>query len=88
MSSLLFHPALPILIGAFLILRLGGTARSIVLLGAPLVSLAFIWMTADGVILAIPYMEWTLEPFKADKLSRLFATVFAIMGFAGNLYAL
>lgn len=88
MSSLLFHPALPILIGAFLILRLGGTARSIVLLGAPLVSLAFIWMTADGAILAIPYMEWTLEPFKADKLSRLFATVFAIMAFAGNLYAL
>ncbi|NKB44629.1 MAG: Na(+)/H(+) antiporter subunit D [Alphaproteobacteria bacterium] len=88
MSSLLFHPALPILIGAFLILKLSGTARSIVLLGAPLVSFAFIWMTADGVILAIPYMEWTLEPFKADKLSRLFATVFAIMAFAGNLYAL
>lgn len=88
MSSLLFHPALPILIGAFLILKLSGTARSIVLLAAPLVSLAFIWMTADGVILAIPYMEWTLEPFKADKLSRLFATVFAIMAFAGNLYAL
>lgn len=88
MSSLLLHPALPILIGAFLVLRLGGTARSIVLLGAPLVSLAFIWMTADGVLLAIPYMEWTLEPFKADKLSRLFATVFALMAFAGNLYAL
>lgn len=88
MSSLLFHPALPIIVGAFLILRLTGTARSVILLGTPLVSLAFIWMTADGVLLAIPYMEWTLEPFKADKLSRLFATVFAIMAFAGNLYAL
>jgi multicomponent Na+:H+ antiporter subunit D len=88
MSSLLFHPALPILIGALLILRLSGTARSIVLLAAPLVSLAFVWMTADGAIFSIPYMEWTLEPFKADKLSRLFATVFALMALAGNLYAL
>lgn len=88
MSSLLLHPALPILIGAFLILRLQGTMRSVVLLAAPLIALALVWMTPDGVILAIPYMEWTLEPFKSDKLSRLFATVFALMALAGNLYAL
>lgn len=88
MSSLLLHPAVPIIIGALLILKLTGTARSIALLAAPLVSLGFIWMTPDGVLLSIPYMEWTLEPFKADKLSRLFATVFAIMALAGNLFAL
>ena len=94
MSSLLFHPALPILIGAFLVLRLNGSARSIVLLGAPLVSLALVWLipasliAPDGVVISIPYMEWTLEPFKIDKLSRLFATVFGLMAFAGNLYAL
>lgn len=88
MSSLLLHPSLPILVGALLILRLNGTARSVVLLAAPLVSLGFIWMAADGVLFSVPYMEWTLEPFKADKLSRLFATVFAIMALAGNLFAL
>lgn len=88
MSSLLLHPSLPILIGALLVLRLTGTARSVVLLGAPLISLAFVWMTAEGVLISISYMEWTLEPFKTDKLSRLFATVFALMALAGNLYAL
>ena len=94
MSSLLFHPALPILIGAFLVLRLNGTARSIVLLGTPMVSLVLVWsipaslIAPDGVVISIPYMEWTLEPFKTDKLSRLFATVFGLMAFAGNLYAL
>lgn len=88
MSSLLLHPAVPIIVGALLILKLTGTARSIALLAAPLVSLGLIWMTPDGVLLSIPYMEWTLEPFKADKLSRLFATVFAIMALAGNLFAL
>lgn len=88
MSSLLLHPAVPIIIGALLILKLTGTARSVALLAAPLVSLGFIWMTPDGVLLSIPYMEWTLEPFKADKLSRLFATVFAVMALAGNLFAL
>tara|TARA_B110000438_G_scaffold260067_1_gene269899 strand:+ start:2038 stop:3735 length:1698 start_codon:yes stop_codon:yes gene_type:complete len=88
MSSLLLHPSLPILVGAFLILRLNGTARSVVLLATPLIALALVWMTPDGVVLSIPYMEWTLEPFEADRLSRLFGTVFALMALAGNLYAL
>ncbi|MFL2771567.1 MAG: Na(+)/H(+) antiporter subunit D [Rhodospirillaceae bacterium] len=88
MSSILLHPSLPILIGAFLILRFQGTARSVVLLTTPLVALVLVWMTPDGVVLAIPYMEWTLEPFKSDKLSRLFATVFTLMALVGNLYAL
>ncbi len=87
-SSLLLHPSVPILIGAFLLLRFEGTLRSVILLAAPIISLVLVWMTPDGVIIAVPFMEWQLEPFKADKLSRLFATVFAIMALAGNLYAL
>ncbi len=87
-SSILLHPSLPILIGAFLMLRLEGTARSVVLLATPLIALALVWMTPDGVILALPFMEWTLEPFESDKLSRLFATVFTLIALAGNLYAL
>ena len=87
-SSLLLHPSIPILIGAFLLLRFEGTLRSAILLAAPIISLVLVWMTPDGVILSLPFMEWQLEPFKADKLSRLFATVFALMALAGNLYAL
>ncbi len=89
MSSLLLHPALPMLIAALLILKLSGTARSVVLLAAPLISLGLVWNVTDNVVLvAIPYMEWTLEPFETDRLSRLFATVFALMALACNLYAL
>ena len=87
-GSLLLHPSIPILIGAFLLLRFEGTLRSVVLLATPVISLVLVWMTPDGVILSVPFMEWQLEPFKADKLSRLFATVFALMALAGNLYAL
>jgi multicomponent Na+:H+ antiporter subunit D len=89
MSDLLLHPALPMVIGALLILKLSGTARSVVLLAAPLISLGLVWnVTDNAVLVAIPYMEWTLEPFETDRLSRLFATVFALMTLAGNLYAL
>lgn len=87
-SSILLHPSVPILVAAFLLLRFEGTVRSAVLLAAPLLSLVLVWMTPDGVILSLPFMEWQLEPFKSDKLSRLFATVFALMALAGNLYAL
>ena len=35
-----------------------------------------------------PFLGYTLELVKGDALSRLFATIFAIMAFAGGLFAL
>jgi len=88
MNSILLHPAIPIFLGAILALSVKGISRNLILLFMPFISLAFIWIGPEGVVFSINYMEWTLEPFKVDKLSRLFATVFVIMAFAGNLYAM
>ena len=38
--------------------------------------------------LQAPFLGYDLTLVKGDKLSRLFATVFAIMAFAGGLFAL
>ena len=41
-NNILFHPAIPLLIGAFLILHFRGPSRSFILLLSPLISLFFI----------------------------------------------
>ncbi|MAI06495.1 MAG: Na(+)/H(+) antiporter subunit D [Rhodospirillaceae bacterium] len=87
-NSIILHPALPILIGALIILRAKGVLKTFTLLIAPLISLFLVWMIPDGANVTTNYLDWTLEPFKTDKLSRLFATVFVIMALAGNIYAL
>ena len=42
----------------------------------------------DGEILKFSFLGFDLIPLKGDKLSRLFAFVFALMAFAGALFAL
>ncbi|HRK94963.1 MAG TPA: Na(+)/H(+) antiporter subunit D [Rhodospirillales bacterium] len=68
--------------------RGSGLARSVVLLLAPLAALALIWSLADGQVLAFEYLGMTLVPLRVDALARLFATIFAIMAFAGCLFSL
>ena len=63
-------------------------ARSVVLLLAPLAALALIWTLPDGQVLAFEYLGMTLVPLRVDALARLFATIFAIMAFAGCLFSL
>ncbi|MDZ3837134.1 MAG: Na(+)/H(+) antiporter subunit D [Rhodospirillales bacterium] len=63
-------------------------ARGLVLLSAPLAALALIWTLPDGNVLAFTYLGLPLVPLRVDPLARLFATIFAIMAFAGVLYAL
>jgi multicomponent Na+:H+ antiporter subunit D len=81
------HPALPLLLGACLLPLPGVRLRTLVVLAAPLVTLALVWQLPDGVIYRVAFLDYTLEPLRADRLSRLFATVFAVMAFGGGLFA-
>ena len=58
------------------------------LLVLPLVTLVLVWQVPDGVALEAPFLGYELTLVKGDALSRLFATVFAVMAFAGGLFAL
>ena len=42
----------------------------------------------DGPVLTVSFLDYTLTPVAGDALSRLFAIIFAIMAFAGGLFAL
>ena len=88
MTSVLQHPAIILILAGVLLPFVRGGVRGAVMLAAPLIALGLVWTLPDGISLAVPFFGMELAPIKTDTLSRLFGTVFTIMGFAGGLYAL
>ena len=87
-SDLLMSPSLILILGAFLLPAVGGWARGALVLGLPLLTLWAIWQVGDGVQVTAGFLDYQLELVEGSNLSRLFATIFAIMAFAGGLFAL
>ena len=87
-ASLIIPPGLVLIVGGLLLPLLPKVLRPLTLLGLPLVTLALVWSLPDGPALQAPFLGYELILVQGDKLSRLFATVFAIMAFAGALFAL
>ena len=87
-TSLLLPPGLVLIVGALLLPFLRGGLRTIALLALPLLTLWLVWTMPEGVALTAQFLGYDLTLVKVDKLSRLFALVFAIMAFAGGLYSL
>ena len=88
MIKLLGHPALVLVLGAFVLPLLRGRARSAVALALPLLALFLVWRLPDGVYGRLTFLDLELVPLAIDNLARLFATVFGLMLFAGSLFAL
>jgi multicomponent Na+:H+ antiporter subunit D len=81
-------PGLVLVLGALLLPFVKGWARSGLLLGLPLLTLWLVTQVPDGEVLKISFLGFELVPLRGDKLSRLFAFVFALMAVAGALFAL
>jgi multicomponent Na+:H+ antiporter subunit D len=86
--ELAFPPAFILIIGALLIAVARPALRPVIVLLTPLVTLWAIWRLPDGVLLTTQFLGYPIELVEAGKLRRLFATVFAIMAFAGGLFGL
>lgn len=87
-SSLLLHPALILIAGASLIPLLHGIARNLAILAAPALALTALALLPDGVLWKAAWLDYTLTLLAVDKLSRLFAAIFALMALAGGLFAM
>jgi len=87
-DSLTIPPGLILIAGGLALPLLPKGLRLVALLGLPLLTLTLVWSLPDGPVLVAPFLGYELTLLQADKLSRLFATVFAIMAFAGALFAL
>jgi len=81
-------PGLILIIAGLLVAITRGRGRSAILLVAPVLTLLSVWQVPDGVILSGQFMGYELVPLEGNALSRLFATIFAIMAFGGGLFAL
>jgi len=87
-SAIIFPPALVLIVAGLALPFLDARMRAAVVLAAPVLLLALIWQVPDGAVLTLDYLGHQLVFVQGDALSRLFATIFAIMAFAGGLYAL
>ncbi len=86
-SEFAFPPGLILVLGAVLIPMFGERGRGLVLLGLPLLTLAAVWGLPADASIKLAFLDYTVEPVRSTAEGRLFATVFAIMAFAGGLYA-
>ncbi|HXG00561.1 MAG TPA: Na(+)/H(+) antiporter subunit D [Bacteroidota bacterium] len=86
-TDLVLHPALVLLGGAVVLPLLPRSLRSSACVVLPLLSLAVVLTSRDGATLSVPFLDYTLVVLKVDQLSRVFATVFCLVAFAGEIYA-
>ena len=88
MVDVTFHPGLVLAAGAFVLPALRGRNRAVATLVLPALALLLLWLLPEGDIWKLGFLEHTLTPLAVDRLSRLFATVFALMALGGGLFAL
>lgn len=80
-------PALLMLVGAALIGPLRGSARAAIVLLIPLITIWAVWQVPDGVVATQEFLGFAIEPVEGSPVRRLFATIFALMAFAGGLFS-
>lgn len=82
------NPGLALLAGALLVALLPSRLRAAAALGAPLLALWLAWQLPLGSQAGVSFIGYQLVPVQVTGVGRLFATVFAVMAFAGALFAL
>ncbi|MEX2151372.1 MAG: Na(+)/H(+) antiporter subunit D [Steroidobacteraceae bacterium] len=80
-------PGLWLAVGALLIGVLRGRARAALVLVLPLVTLWAVWQVPDSVVVSREFLGLLVEPVEGSPVRRLFGIVFALMAFAGGLFA-
>ncbi len=81
-------PFLILMSGSLLLPFLRGYLRDGIVLALPLLTLVAIWMMPAETLVTVAFLDYQLMPVVVTDLGRLFATIFAIMAFAGGLFAL
>jgi multicomponent Na+:H+ antiporter subunit D len=87
-GSVVLPPAFALFIGAAVLPVARGKLRSVILLAAPLAALALVWTTPDGNAWTGSWIGYDVALLRGDRLARWFGTIFALIAFAGGLFAL
>ena len=81
-------PFVPFFIGALLAGVTRGRLRAAILLATPVLGGIHLLSIDTGVIWQMQFLDYTLTPYRVDRLSLLFGYLFHIAAFLGVLYAL
>jgi len=81
-------PFVPFFLGALIVGVTRGWLRSVTLLAIPLLGGIHLMYIDAGVIWQMQFLDYTLTPYRVDRLSLLFGYLFHIAAFLGVLYAL
>src|SRR3989338_3094903 len=82
------HPAVIMIIGAFLIPFLKGRFKSAYLLLLPVIAFIIVVIIPEGSHLTVGFLDYNLILRRVDRLSRAFGYIFTIISFIATLYAL
>ena len=82
------HPALLLMLGALPLGVLQGRSRQVWQLALPLIVLLLVIALPDGARVDLHFAGVELTPLRADGLSLVFAYIFALILFIGNIFAL
>ncbi|MDH3526563.1 MAG: Na(+)/H(+) antiporter subunit D [Gammaproteobacteria bacterium] len=81
-------PFVPFFIGALIAGITRGRLRAVVLLAIPVLGGVHLLNIDAGVVWQMQFLDYTLTPYRVDRLSLLFGYLFHIATFLGVLYAL
>lgn len=81
-------PFVPFFLGALIVGVTRGWLRSVTLLAIPLLGGIHLMYIDAGVIWQMQFLDYTLTPYRVDRLSLLFGYLFHIAAFLGVLYSL
>jgi multicomponent Na+:H+ antiporter subunit D len=88
MTSELLHPGLVLIAGGLILPLLPRAVRSAAVLLVALAALGLAWHLPDGDFGHARLLDYELTLVHGDRLARLFSLIFALMAFAGGLFAL
>ncbi len=81
-------PALIMILGGLVLPFVSERSRQPLVVFLPMVTLWAVWQIPDGVMAIVPFLDYHLQPVEGDAAGRLFASVFALAGLVGGLFAL
>ncbi len=83
-----FPAFIPFFIGAILALFTRGYLRSFLMLAVVALSGLHLWTLPGDVLVKIPFLQYELEPYRVDGLSRVFGYVFHLAAFISILFSI
>lgn len=82
------HPAVVLIVGAFLVMLLPRWVRAAAVVALPAFSFWYIFTVLEpGMAVTLPLMDFSLEVLRVDRLSKIFAMILSAVGVIACIYA-